>query len=372
MSFAQRLFLGIALAASICTASLYYAWQEVEKLTASLTDDSRQERIITASEKLLSQFITMETSARSYLITGAEEDLQPFSRNVGEVALSLRELRSVSQPLSPERASALDFLDTAIDKKVNETNYALILRREQGIKISAFELIKYKKLNIADTITQVIRTITSEEVAASKKRIKSIPDEYRGLMPPVLMGLGGASFVLIAFGVWAAFAQKSALKPIVEGAEKIALGDVRHRISTKATRDVQPIISALNSLGEQLQMRQGVERKTEDIFADIFHTVQEPTAVWRARRNGLGQIIDYECVLANAAFGSVYQHSAEALKGVLFSNSRFADLHSLNDAVRASVEKQQPFHGLHTLKGKQYRISAVKIRDGFLLRLMEV
>jgi CHASE3 domain sensor protein len=371
MSFAQRISIGIILAASICTASLYYAWNELESITANIKDDSRQERIITASEKLLAQFISMETSARSFLITGAEDDLQPFSRNVGEVALSLRELRATSQPLSLERSSALAFLDSAIDKKITETNYAIILRREQGIKISAFELIKYKKINIADTITQVIRRISTEEVASSKSLTKSIPDNYRTLTPPVLAGLGGAVLVLLAFGVWASFAQRTALKPIVEGAEKIALGDVRHRIAPKGTSDVKPIISALNSLGEQLQMRQGAERKTEDIFADIFHASDEPTSVWRARRNRLGQMTDFECILANTRFGIVYQHPADALQGALLSTSRFADLHPINDALRATVEKQQNFITVHTLRGKQYRLSAVKMRDGFLLRLLE-
>lgn len=372
MSFAQRLSFGIILAAVIGAGTLYYAWQRIESLTANIKDDSRAERVIAASEKLLGQFISMETSARSFLITGAEADLQPFSRNVGEVALSLRELRAASTPLTDERTAALAFLDSAIDNKVNQTNYALILRREQGIKISAFELIKYKNLNAADTITQVIRAIHLEEERNAKNGIKSIPDHYRALTPPVLYGLGGAMVVLIAFGVWAAFTQHTALKPIIEGAEKIALGDVRHRIPAQGTADVKPIISALNSLGEQLQIRQGAERKTEDIYADIFHASAEATAVFRARRNGLGQITDFECVLTNTAFAVAVRNAVPALTGALFTSAPFADFHVLKELFIRIIEQQQILQQTQTLHGKQYRLSAAKMRDGVLLRLNEV
>jgi CHASE3 domain sensor protein len=371
MSFAQRLSIGIILAAALCAGAVYYTWQQIETLTANLQDTSHQERVIATSERLLEQFISMETSARSFLITGVEDDLQPFSRNVGEVALSLRELRTVSQPLTPERSSALAFLDATIDKKVNETNYAIILRREQGIKISAFALVKNGKVNAADTITQVLRRIHLEEEASSKNRIKSIPEQYHALVPPMLCGIVAAALVLILFGVWASLAQHSALKPVVEGAEKLALGDVRHRIAPGGTSDVKPIVTALNGLGEQLLSRQGSERKTEDIVADIFHATTEPVAVWRARRNGLGQITDFECLLANPAFGMAYKHPADVLTGSLLTSSRFSDVHSMMDSFVRAVEKQQPLSLSHTLHGKQYRLSAAKMRDGILLRLSE-
>jgi CHASE3 domain sensor protein len=371
MSFAQRLFIGIILAAALCAGAVYYTWQQLESLTGRLQDNNRQERVIAASERLLEQFISMETSARSFLITGVENDLQLFSRNVGEVSLSLRELRAVSQPLAPERASALAFLDAAIDKKVNETNYAIILRREQGIKISAFALMKNGNLNAADTITQVIRRIHNEEDTSSKDRIKSIPEQYHALAPPLLTGIGGAALVLLVFGVWASLAQRSALKPIVEGAEKLALGNVRHRIVSGGTSDVQPIVTALNGLGEQLLARQGSERKTEDIFADIFHATTEPVAVWRAHRNGLGQITDFECLLANPAFGTAYKHPADALTSSLLLSSHFSDIHSMMNALVQVVEKQQTLNLPHTLHSKQYRLSVVKMRDGMLLRLSE-
>jgi HAMP domain-containing protein len=186
-----------------------------------------------------------------------------------------------------------------------------------------------------------------------------------------LYGIGAAAFALIAFGVWASFAQRRALKPIVEGAEKLALGDVRHRIASGGTSDVKPIITALNGLAERLLSRQGTERKTEDIFADIFHASTEPVSVWRARRNGLGQITDFECLLANLAFGVAYQHPADALTASLLTSSRFSDLHSMMDALVRAVDKQQSVSLPHTLHGKQYRLSVVKMRDGILLRLSE-
>lgn len=372
MSFAQRLFIGVFFATAICAGAVYYTWQQIEILTATLQDSTHSERIIATSEQLLGQFISMETSARSFLITGVEDDLQPFSRNVGEVSLSLRELRAALQPLTPERSSTLAFLDAAIDKKINETNYAIILRREQGIKISAFALVKNGKVNAADTITQVLRGIHIEEEASIKNRIKSIPAQYHALAPPMLYGIGAAALVLIAFGVWASFAQRRALKPIIEGAEKLALGDVRHRIvAARGASDVKPIITALNGLAERLLSRQGAERKTEDVFADIFHATTEPVAVWRARRNGLGQITDFECLLANLAFGVAYQHPADALTGSLLTSSRFSDVHSMMDAFVRAVEKQQSVSLPHTLHGKQYRLSVVKMRDGILLRLSE-
>jgi CHASE3 domain sensor protein len=372
MSFVQRLSIGIIFAAALCAGAVYYTWHQLDSLTGRLQDNSRQERVIAASERLLEQFISMETSARSFLITGVEDDLQPFSRNVGEVSLSLRELRAALQPLTPERSSTLAFLDAAIDKKINETNYAIILRREQGIKISAYALVKNGKVNAADTITQVLRRIHIDEEASAKNRIKSIPEQYHALAPPMLYGIGAAALVLVVFGVWASLAQHRALKPIIEGAEKLALGDVRHRIvAARGTSDVKPIITALNGLGERLLSRQGTERKTEDIFADIFHASTEPVSVWRARRNGLGQITDFECLLANLAFGVAYQYPADALTGSLLTSSRFSDVHSMMDSFVRAVEKQQTLNLPHTLHGKQYRLSATKMRDGIILRLSE-
>jgi CHASE3 domain sensor protein len=371
MSFAQRLLVGTVLAVLVAMGTAYYVWQQIEETQASVRRDDRAERIQTETDHLLVQFIGMETGARSYIITGDSVHLMLFARTVGDVALTAKQVRSLMQPLAPEAASILNFLDMLIDKKIIEANQAIAMRREQGIKIAANIIIKGKAANAADTLTTLIQRLQSQSRLAAMQQYQNVPTQYHDTAYFLLYGIGASVLILILSAFWAILAQHQALKPIVEGAEKLALGDMYHRIpTTVGAADVKPILAAVNLLGERLVSMQGKTRHSEDIYADIVHATPECIAVWRAVRNGYGQISDFECIMANNAWNAAYKRSMEYFTGKQMKSS-LPDFMPLFDQCKIIVEQHQKLTITHPVEGKQYKLIASKMRDGLLLRLIE-
>lgn len=370
MSFAQRLAFGIILAILVGAGTVYFMWQRINEIQLSIRHDDRTERIQSESDKLLAQFIGMETSVRSYIITGDSTHLALYARTVGEVPLTAKQLRVLMQPLTPEAASTLDFIDATLDKKIVESNQAIAMRHEQGIKIAAFVIIKGKAANLADTITNLIQKLQRTARATNIKQYEAVPSKYHETAYFMLYGLGGALMILISTALWAIFAHWQALKPVVEGVEKLSLGDFFHRVPPGKTMDVKPIIAAVNTLGERMLSMQGKTRQSEDVYADLFHATPDCVSVWRVMRNGYGQITDFECLLANNAWNMAYHRSVEYFTGKQMK-SALPNSQPLFEQFKMIVEQQQKLTLPHVVEGKHYRLIASKMRDGLLLRLME-
>lgn len=370
MSFAQRIALGVVLSALAGLATVYIVWQRIDETRSSVRHDDHTERIQAESDKFLAQFIGMETGARSYIITGDSTHLALYARTVGEVPLTVKQLRSLMQPLTPETASILNYLDVALDKKIVEANQAIAMRREQGIKIAANVLVRGKAANVADTMTTLIQRLQQSARAANIQQYEAVPMQYHDSAYLMLYGLGAAMCILLAAALWAMFAQRRALKPIVEGIEKLSLGDFYHRIPPGKTADTKPIIAAVNILGERMLSMQGKTRQSEDVYADLFHATPDCVSVWRAVRNGYGQISDFECILANNAWNMAYHRSVEYFTGKRM-NSALPNFQPLFEQCKMIVEEHQKLAIPHVVEGKHYRLVASKMRDGLLLRLME-
>lgn len=370
MSFLQRFIIGLVLSCLVAGGTVYFVWMRIDEIQHSGSHDARAERLQTETDRLLAQFIGMETGARSFIITGDSTHLVLYSRTVGEVALTAKQVREQMQPLSPEAASTLDFIDAALDKKIIEANQAIAMRREQGIKIAANVIIKGKAANQADTLTALIQGLQREARSRYVKQYESVPAQYRETAYFLLYGVGTIIVIIILAALWAVFAQRQALKPIIEGAEKLALGDMYYRIPPGRTSDVKPIIAAVNILGDRLESMQGKTRQNEDVYADIVHATTEGISVWRAVRNGYGQITDFECQMANNTWNMAYRRSMEYFTGKQMKSS-LPDFLPLFDQYKMIVEQHQKLSLPYPVEGKQYRLIATKMRDGLLLRLQE-
>lgn len=370
MSFIQRLTVGAIFAVAVGCGTAYFLWHRIEETQSSMRYDETSGRLLAETDRLLAQFIGMETGARSYIITGDSTHLTLYARTVGELPLTAKQVRVLLQPLSPETASKLNYLDAAIDKKIVEYNQAIAMRREQGIKIAANVVIKAKAANTADTLTKLIQHLQSDARAAYIRQYTSVPLHYHNLTFVMLGGIGASILVVIGASFWALAVQRQALSAVVEAAEKISLGDVYQRVPTGTMADMKPLIAAVNTLGERLLAMQGKTRQSEDVYADIFHATPECISVWRASRNGYGQISDFECIMANNAWNMAYKRTMEYFTGKRM-NTALPDFQPLFEQCKIIVEQHQKLSLPHNVEGKQYRLIASKMRDGLLLRLME-
>jgi methyl-accepting chemotaxis protein len=256
MTFIQRFSIACLLAAMIGGATLYVVWQRIDATAAAVQSNDRADRTVAVSDALLAEAIGMETGVRSYIITGDSAKLDLYARNVGQVMLTLNQLSTLSErlpePLSAERAQQLAFLDTVLDKKITEANQAIQMRREQGIKIAAYIIIRGKAANVMDTVTTVLQSIQRTERAAREAGRNALPNRFREATLPAVYGFAGMILVLFAGLAWAVLAQRQALKPILSGVEKLVLGDIHHRIVASAP-EAKPIAAALNRLAEQMR-----------------------------------------------------------------------------------------------------------------------
>jgi CHASE3 domain sensor protein len=371
MSFFQRLSVGMAFAVCIVCATAYLMWQRAEELERAASNSSRAEQAMMEADKLLAQFIAMETGARSFIITGDSAHLELYARTVGEVPLALKRLQSLMRPLSARNAEVVNFLETALDKKIMESNQAIAVRRSQGIKISAFVIIRGKAANIADTLTALIQGLQRETREALLRQNADLTQQYTQLVAQIaLPGMALAIAVVLGSVFWASMAQRAALRPLVQGMERLALGDWRARVPPPRAADLKPAAAALNALGERLLATQDKSLQNEDFYADIVHGTPEAISVWRARRNGYGKITDFECLFTNNAWTTAYKLPPDSLNGRALC-AALPDFQPYLTRCALVVEQNQSMSLDHAVEGKQYRLLVSKMRDGILIRLRD-
>ncbi|MCS6809627.1 MAG: CHASE3 domain-containing protein, partial [Bacteroidota bacterium] len=300
LSFGQRLAIGMCAALFVWGTVAYFAYQRSGVIIAtSLHNQNHARRVQQEADKLLRQFVGMETGARSFLITGDSLHLLLYARTVGEVPLTLKRLRLLLEPLTPETASVLKYLDSAFDGKILEASQAIALRRMQGIKISAYVIAKGKHVNAADTLVHLIQHLQEYSRRRAISQYEALPSEFQRTVMMILYGFGAGVGILGISVLWARRVQHQAIQPITEGLEKLVLGDVHHRVPATTMADMKPLVSAVNLLAEHLASVHTLSRSEEGVYADIVHAIPEAISVWRAVRNGYGQIIDFECQFAN-------------------------------------------------------------------------
>jgi signal transduction histidine kinase len=130
-----------------------------------LRDDSRSvkraQEIITRLESIFSTISDAAYSARSYVITGDEDYLEPYYSALQNVNLNTRYLHELIA--DPSQQQRLVILEQLVSERLLVSSEVIELRREQGFAAAQLQILIDKGKDLHDRIRHLIDEMINEE-----------------------------------------------------------------------------------------------------------------------------------------------------------------------------------------------------------------
>lgn len=163
-----RVDLIFALSLVIFFALIFLTVKTTEEETAGRTLEDRTYVILTKLEKLLSHTIDVETGSRGYAISGNESFLEPMENGRHAVTAILDSLNELM--LDQEQKSRLDTLNSMIQRKIQFSENAVSVRRNQGVDSTLTYISGGEGKRIMDSIRRIVGRATNRELVLLSDR----------------------------------------------------------------------------------------------------------------------------------------------------------------------------------------------------------
>src|SRR5438067_1328531 len=120
----------LPVSALILLAIVGVSYREWRQFTAANADAARSTEIRERVDRLLSSLLDAETGQRGFLLTGAEQYLEPYNRATSVIPVELENLKRLPASRAAE-AGEVARLDNLVKQKLAELRQAIDLRRAQ-------------------------------------------------------------------------------------------------------------------------------------------------------------------------------------------------------------------------------------------------
>lgn len=301
--------------------------------------------VIEEAGKTLAIAKDAETGQRGFVLTGADEFLEPFVGSRAEVQNSIRRLRELTQDNSGLQAK-IDELEPLVEAKFQHMELVIATRRSEGLDTAVQITAGTKGKALMDNIRAVIADIIEIEKQLLAERAALEARRAMVTKSVIVLGIVLGAAILGAIGFLLARNIARPLGMVTDAAQRIATGDISVAVPRSArTDEVGILMGAFGGMTEWLgHMARAAERiATGDLTADLKplsgrDVLGNSFATMRARlRKSTGDIQEAVGVLA-ASSSEILASTSQVAAGASETATAVAETTTTVEEVKQTAQ----------------------------------
>ena len=269
MKLRTRIGAGFAAALAIVLAIAAMSWVGAADLIATTHAADRANVTIRAIDEVRADLDEVETGARGYVITGADDFLDPFERGRAELAGDLAVLGAQLER-DPEQTVAFARLQDLAQRKLAHSATTVELRRRMGAGGAALVVSSGAGKEIMDQARAVITELRAHEDRLLAARVAQA--RHRASIGLLLIAASAGGMLLLVLAA-TLLLTRSITRPLGElavAAGRLGHGEAPERVPTARRDEIGELARAVVDMAAQRQRAEARTRELLDEAADAF------------------------------------------------------------------------------------------------------
>lgn len=236
--------LGLAIFAAISILS----YRGIEQLVAAAEREAHTFQVLSYLKDLDAQIKGAESGQRGYIITGASEYLESYSRAIDNLDDVLQRLRQLTSD-NPNQQRRLDSLEPLVEERLEVMQSRIDLRREQGFQAAQSGVAQGRGLQLSNQIEKLVAEMEQAERVLLEQRAQATRRSTQRTINGILYGVPLYSILLATIGIVLTRNISRPLRQIAEVAKRVGVGDLSVDIPPMKRQDE---IGTLNNAFRQM------------------------------------------------------------------------------------------------------------------------
>lgn len=198
-TFGKRIAVGFAISFMLLAAIGYVSYQSIDSLTKTSYAVARSHTVLDHLVGILSEIKDAETGQRGYVITGAEEYLDPYESGTRNVVHLLVELQKLTAD-NPSQQALVSEIDAIVKTKLAEMKRPLEVRRREGFEPAQKIILLGTGKKAMDDLRRTLGKMEAQERATLKQRADEVETAARNARSTIIVGTITGLLLVISIG----------------------------------------------------------------------------------------------------------------------------------------------------------------------------
>ncbi len=278
MSIVNRVLASFVLALVLLGVIGIMSFRTTNQLLENEKWEQHTHEVLTELARVLSIATDLETGQRGYLITGAEQYLEPYIAALSALDSVMASVRALTSD-NPDQQERLDSLAPLLTAKRAELRETIELRRTIGFDAALELVLMDTGKEIMDRVRAVIAEMEAEERRLLLERQTASETSTHLMEGVILWGFGIGVLVFGVLGISLNRSVRRSMVVLTTGVERIGPGgELDWRIALDTRDEMGQLASSINVMAAAL------EKAVRDLEAQAEDLVQARDAAETAAR----------------------------------------------------------------------------------------